>query len=403
MDRKEFDKKFKEQNYTLKFYEPVGDKTYTTLNGMIKVVKQNAEFWSVCNSGIGSTIRNKCVTLRNQLDTLVADIEKTESNWNVLSLNLQQYINAFNLTRANNITFPVISYNTDIAKKAVALFERNPKYTDGLLKFYYDVTPVISDKDELFGVLEAYQFLHSEFQTEKIEVYEKTVNDVVTNFVAEVDEIQNRYNENTTSIEEHYSNLKSENFIWQKDKTKEIDELIKSKNATINELENLYDEKLKLQSPAKYWEDLEKNFKSEGKMWLWIAVGISVVTMIVLGILLYNLPATLDTTIENAGLNTIRGTLILTIMISIAIYLIRLMVKMSMSAYHLSRDAKERHQLSYFYLALLRDEGIKEEDRMVVLQSLFSRSDTGLIKGDSSPAFPIDSMVAQVAKNLTKG
>jgi len=73
-----------------------------------------------------------------------------------------------------------------------------------------------------------------------------------------------------------------------------------------------------------------------------------------------------------------------------------------MSAYHLSRDAKERHQLSYFYLALIKDKAIAEEDRTIVLQSLFSRSDTGLIKGDSSPSFPIDSMMTQIFKNVAK-
>ncbi len=43
-------------------------------------------------------------------------------------------------------------------------------------------------------------------------------------------------------------------------------------------------------------------------------------------------------------------------------------------------------------MALLNDKGIAEAERSIVLQSLFSRADTGLLKGDSSPTLP-DGMI----------
>ena len=58
------------------------------------------------------------------------------------------------------------------------------------------------------------------------------------------------------------------------------------------------------------------------------------------------------------------------------------------SSYHLARDAEERHTLTFFYLALIKDTEVNEEDRKMILQSLFSRTDTGLLKEDSSPTLP---------------
>ena len=62
-------------------------------------------------------------------------------------------------------------------------------------------------------------------------------------------------------------------------------------------------------------------------------------------------------------------------------------------------DAQERHQLTYQYLSLLQANAIEEKDREIILQSLFSRADTGLLKGDSSPTMP-DGFMNQILKNI---
>jgi hypothetical protein len=69
------------------------------------------------------------------------------------------------------------------------------------------------------------------------------------------------------------------------------------------------------------------------------------------------------------------------------------------SSYHLVRDAEERHTLTFFYLALLKDTEVKDEDRNLILQSLFSRVETGLLKDDSSPTMPSDAISKIFTKN----
>lgn len=67
-------------------------------------------------------------------------------------------------------------------------------------------------------------------------------------------------------------------------------------------------------------------------------------------------------------------------------------IKIIFSAFHLARDSEERHTLTYFYLALLKDQNneITKEDRQLIMQALFSRSETGLLKDDSAPKMPND-------------
>jgi hypothetical protein len=51
-----------------------------------------------------------------------------------------------------------------------------------------------------------------------------------------------------------------------------------------------------------------------------------------------------------------------------------------------------------FYLALKQDGSVSDKERIIILNSLFSRADTGLLKGDSSPTLPTN--VNELLKNL---
>ena len=121
--------------------------------------------------------------------------------------------------------------------------------------------------------------------------------------------------------------------------------------------------------------------------------------IILLMIILYKVPSQLNVTLDSFSFQSLRATLILALLVSIGVYLIRLFTKLALSAYHLSRDAKERYQLTYVYLSLINEGKISDQDRTIVLQALFSRADTGLLKGDSSPTLP-DGIFNQLT-NLT--
>jgi hypothetical protein len=96
---------------------------------------------------------------------------------------------------------------------------------------------------------------------------------------------------------------------------------------------------------------------------------------------------------------SIRSTLLITAGVSVLVYLLRIFVKLALSSFHLSKDAAERVTLTYLFLSLTKDSTISDAERSIVFQALFSRSDTGLLKGDSSPSYPSEGLISLITKN----
>ena len=165
---------------------------------------------------------------------------------------------------------------------------------------------------------------------------------------------------------------------------KDAETYFQNRDARCNDLEKLYEEKLRLQGPAKYWAEMEKEYKKRGNWWF---VASLILTMGIIGMLitiLVKIPVLF--TEDSHWFEIFKNSAIITVITSVAVYILRLFVKMTVSSYHLARDAKERNNLTYFYLALIENKAVTEKERAIVLNSLFSRADTGLLKGDSTPA-----------------
>ena len=129
---------------------------------------------------------------------------------------------------------------------------------------------------------------------------------------------------------------------------------------------------------------MAKTYKWKGLLWLFISILIA--GGIIYG-LIYLIINTQNLFEENAyWLDLIKDTVILTVITSIAIYILRIAIRLAMSSFHLSRDALERKQLCHFYLSLIKNNSVSEKERALIINSLFSRSVTGLLKGDSSPS-----------------
>jgi len=156
-------------------------------------------------------------------------------------------------------------------------------------------------------------------------------------------------------------------------------------------LEETYDKKLQLEAPAQYWDKLARSYLNRG--WVFMSVvflmGVTVFAWL-FGLLIDSdcLPLFNHTSFDAA---TIRASLIFIVLMSIAGYLLHLFTRIAISSFHLSRDYRERFQLTRVYLALIKNGDMKNDDttRQIVLQSLFSRSDTGLLKGDHPLTMPV--------------
>ena len=151
-------------------------------------------------------------------------------------------------------------------------------------------------------------------------------------------------------------------------------------------IEQAYDEQMRLKQPADYWSVLEETYKRSGRIWAGVTTFAVLVLAGIAFVVAYNPPSVLSyTTVTLSG---IKGAVLIGAGISMMIYLINLFVRLCVSSFHLARDARERYQLTYVFLALIKDQAIKPEDRQLILSSLFSRADTGLLKGDAGPTIP---------------
>lgn len=167
-----------------------------------------------------------------------------------------------------------------------------------------------------------------------------------------------------------------------------FDIFFKTANKSITTNEDLYKDKLRLEAPAKYWKDRAIELKKEGNKYLNWLIRTSVLAAILLFTLLMLLGTDYFEATFNDNVKGIKWSIILITIVSLLAFTIKILSKMTFSSFHLSRDAEEREQLTHFYLALKKDTTIDPQERQLILQSLFSRADTGLLKEDSSPTMP---------------
>jgi len=196
------------------------------------------------------------------------------------------------------------------------------------------------------------------------------------------------YSEKIDRIKTSKENLFDE---WFKNSSEEFSTFNDDSISKIKKLEETYNQKLKLKAPAEHWKKRGQKLQKQG----WIAFVILLVALAVvtfsLGEILWNAPDQIYESFKGEDKSgAIRWSIVYITFISFMAYGIRAITKVMFSSFHLARDAQERHTLTYFYLSLLKASDMDEKERHLIMQSLFSRSDTGLLKEDSAPTMPND-------------
>jgi hypothetical protein len=153
----------------------------------------------------------------------------------------------------------------------------------------------------------------------------------------------------------------------------------------IQELENTYQEKLRLEKPAEYWKKAARKYGLQGGLW-----SLALLSMGILGIIYFRdfFNIWLKSKELDIQLNSLQGIAIYGSILAVYAFLIRILSRLTFSSFHLMRDAEEREQLTYVYLSLSKEQNVNEASRAIILQSLFSRTETGLLNNESGPTMP---------------
>lgn len=209
-----------------------------------------------------------------------------------------------------------------------------------------------------------------------------------------IDHLKNssdRYEEYVKNIDEFKISKEKLYEDWFINTKGSFETFSKDSDGRIKELEDTYKEKLKLEEPAKYWQERGYKLRKQGWIALTTLVILVLAVVVSLGELLWKVPEQIyNSFFEGDKSAAIRWSIIYVTFISFMAFCLKAVSKVMFSSFHLARDSEERYTLTYFYLSLLKDTEITKEEKQLIMQSLFSRADTGLLKDDSAPTMPND-------------
>lgn len=186
-----------------------------------------------------------------------------------------------------------------------------------------------------------------------------------------------------------YMNNEKESYNnWFKNTSEKMDNFINNHHTELSNLEDTYEEKLKIEKPAEFM--LEQANKYKNSFYLW-CVAIVVLSSVLLILLAFIISPSISFNDKLVTINVLSkdmpvySSVIILAMISLVIYVLRIFIKMAISSKHLMEEYKQKYALTYFYLSLVNNGNIEDEQsRNIILTSLFTKADTGLIKNDSS-------------------
>ncbi|MDN2992470.1 DUF6161 domain-containing protein [Streptococcus suis] len=91
--------------------------------------------------------------------------------------------------------------------------------------------------------------------------------------------------------------------------------------------------------------------------------------------------------------------IILVSTVSFFIYIVRIIIKIVMSNHHIAAEYRQKAALTRFYQALTYSgDSIDKEERLIIINALFGRVETGLVKTDTSN--DSDAIIALLSKSI---
>ncbi len=345
------------------------------------------------------TIRKKFISAKGNLLQLISQVNIYKNHWDD---------NLRGISGSNNQ--PFFLYDSPEVEFLIKVHRERPEFYKGAYEYLSGTIQHSNNKEYLAGYILAYEFTSKDFSTiaERKDAEKRSISSTRADFQTKLAEAEIQMTEYLASANQKFveyskiiDELKTQKETaynnWFSQTTKGFLDFSTSSSQKIKDFEDLYKEKLKLEAPAKYWNERAKKLRKEGYWWLG-----GLISSIVAGaaVLIWVLNEIADGTFERVFKDTgtaVKWSVALITLISFLAYAIRVLSKLTFSSFHLVRDAEEREQLTYVYLALQNEKGIDQTERHLIMQSLFSRADSGLLKDDASPTMP-GNIVDQMTK-----
>lgn len=377
--------------YSIFFNEPLtGFKLEIKgVNQIITFFNNEIEFWNQLGKK-GPIIEQYIIDFKKRIKQLQNFMESA-INWNQT-----QITNQWNSIKNDSarIMIPegkvILFSKTPEALFIFDLFKNEKSFAIYAHEYLINSTFSINNKDSFKGYISAFKYENQKYNeyVNRNDSEKESVKNIFNDWLQRSQDVESKFQTTINEIDKWKQKFINEFQNWESDQKNQITNFVNKGGIDLQNLEHSYTEKLKLEGPVVYWNQSASNFKRKGMIYLISLVSTSLLMIGLLLIVLYNPPGSFAENILAFKPNTIKGLLVFATIVSVGITLIRIFYKLALSSYHLQIDAEEREKLTMVYLALFEAKKVNEQERKIVLESIFSRAETGLLSGDSSPTMP---------------
>lgn len=374
---------------------------FTSYNSVVNFFENEIGFWEE-KKGIvpsGKAANSKYINYSSKLRSALGSMMSWDDIYDLPSSDVNQRLNALKNATLKDAAVSWIWSGHGYANKYVECLQHyGPTRANSFVEFIVNKSfSTINNAEILKGYLFGYEFLYQDSDIpSRREAEEKSLNLLRDEFFEqkeqmflEKEKIKNEIHESDQFFTDKFTrsyhaqrrlfNIKSNK--RNADFNKEMDQW----REKIAILENTYQEKLKLKKPAEYWSSASKRYGIESLFGIVAFISINIFALMYFKEFFF---AWLKDEPVALGLSSLQGAVIFGSLAAIYAYMIRMLAKLTFSSLHLMRDTKEREHLTYLYLSLSHEAEVDDKSREIVLQALFSRSDSGLLGQDSGVTMP---------------
>lgn len=379
--------------------------TFKTLDEVTKFVTDEIIFWTEKRDNY--KINHNFLNSIQNFNLILKTIENAKENNNIELRNIDSLLSSIKQelrTRWIWSGHPYTHIFLDLYKKY------GDKSADFFIKYVAkNEFRSINNQFEFAGAIQGYNYLskdesvlqRKESEELSFNILRDRLNSETNSLFNFTNDLKDNYESFNRHTKDKFENLMSsfeDNFSNKMKKDQEFLDKQYSKFAeNIHTLEQTYQEKLRLQKPAQYWETAANKYSSQGMKFF-----VLLVLSIIFGLIMfyYIFIGWLNGKEIGIQFNTVQGVIIFATLLTCFAFYIKTLSKLVFSSFHLMRDAEEREQLVYLYLSLTNENNVEESSRNIILQSLFSRTDTGLLSRDSGPTMPsVTELIRMCGKN----
>lgn len=394
-------------------------KEFFTFEELERIIKSNYDYWNSIYESSPTNFKSTWKSLNDKFNTVKNYIfELKELNIDNINNQIYYTLSTNRETREQDKIVYILSVSSPIDKdthfynirRFVSFYlEQSKNNLDDAIKAYIHLS---KNKDSIgyyFSSSSQYMFYPALYLLRKnLSNIKDNVSDFETSIVTPISsklkdiskDADEQFREITSFIEDKHNQIQvqyDEKVSELAEFQKSIDDWQKEKQTKIKDLQETYENKLALEAPERLWKKRSKEHQLLAKKWTRFLIH----AVIALIFALVGLVVVIHTYFNSiqSELPFISESFILISVISFFIYIVRILIKIVMSNHHLATEYKQKAALTRFYQSLTKaGTDISKEERLIIINSLFSKVETGLVKTDTSN--DSDTILAILSKNI---